>query len=291
MATVDTVTLAAQLKKLTKDELINLIIYKNVAQVTVLSEQTLEQLDFVLNGGQREVNTDSDNHGSELQITKQRLAFFEKESEVLKRMNLHFEDRIGEQKSFIRLLEQNLNSQNSNNRNVKTVNNVNKNVQKATPIVSGNKTVKMKSPQDKTACTTVVSESNDGDSKADMSDSKRAPINRSRNNQRDVVHGVAPTPTVAVGSNQDSFAGVARRAYLYIGNINPNTSKDSVASYIKQKQPNCSYVLDELPRRDNALSRAFKLTIDFTMLETFNKPDVWPQGVIVKRFFRLRKSQ
>lgn len=111
-----------------------------------------------------------------------------------------------------------------------------------------------------------------------------------RGNQ-DIVRGTAPTPAVAVGSTRDTFAAVARRAYLYVGNINPNTSRDTVANYIRSKQPNCNFVIDELPKRDGALSRAYKLTVDFSMLETYSQPDFWPEGVVIKRFFRARTRQ
>lgn len=98
-------------------------------------------------------------------------------------------------------------------------------------------------------------------------------------------------PTVTVGSTQSTFAAVARRAYLYVGNINPNTDRDGVLSYIKQKHPNSNVVLEDLPMRDGALSRSFKLTVDFSMLDIFNQPEFWPQGIIVKRFFRARTRQ
>lgn len=105
------------------------------------------------------------------------------------------------------------------------------------------------------------------------------------------VRGTVPTPQVAVGSDQDSFAAVARRAYLYVGNVNPGASKDSIVGYIRNRAPEVDFVVDELPKREEALSRAFKLTVDFTLLEKFNKADFWPQGVVVKRFFQFKRQQ
>lgn len=114
-----------------------------------------------------------------------------------------------------------------------------------------------------------------------------APVAKNVNKQN-VIRGSAPTPAVAVGSKQHTFAAVARRAYLYIGNVNPNTDKDVIESYIRDKCPDSCPVLDDLPGRDNSISKAYKLTIDFIMLETLNKANFWPDGIVVKRFFRAR---
>lgn len=110
-------------------------------------------------------------------------------------------------------------------------------------------------------------------------------------NQKTFIRGSVPTPAVAMGSKQDSFAAVARRAQLYIGNVNPNASEDSITQYIKARIPNNEFVLDRLPKRDEAMSKAYKLTTDFEILDILNKPDFWPQGVIVKRFFRPRQPR
>lgn len=113
----------------------------------------------------------------------------------------------------------------------------------------------------------------------------------SKDHQKKFIRGTVPMPPVTVGSGQDTFAAVARRAYLYIGNINPNTTKESVIKYIRDRRPDVDVVLEELPKRDEALSRAYKLIIDFTLLETFKSPDFWPQGVVIKRFFQSRRQK
>lgn len=106
--------------------------------------------------------------------------------------------------------------------------------------------------------------------------------------QRNFVRGTLPTPPVALGSGQENFAAVARRAYLYVGNVNPNANKNTIVEYIRSKASVSDFTVDELPKRDEALSRAYKLTIDFTLLDVFNRADFWPQGIIIKRFFRPR---
>lgn len=107
--------------------------------------------------------------------------------------------------------------------------------------------------------------------------------------RRDFIRGTQPTPVVAAGSRQDTFAAVARRAHVYVGNVNPNASKGNVMDYIRERIPGAIFGLEELPKRDDALSRAYKLTIDFGLLEAVRKADFWPEGVIVKRFFQPKR--
>lgn len=132
--------------------------------------------------------------------------------------------------------------------------------------------------------------------KYNMDGNTDSPIKKSattvREHRKNFIRGTVPTPTIAVGSKQNTFAAVARRAHLYVGNVNPHASKESIVDYIKDRIPNYDFALDELPKRDEAVSRAYKLTVDFTLLSILNQSDFWPQGVIVKRFFQpKRKSQ
>lgn len=293
MATNDVVLLASQLKKLTKDELINLIINKNVTQIAGLSEQTIEQLTYVLGSGNKTTSGENIDGGGgsaeqsrgELQCLAQKLSYVQNENDMLRKMSSQLEDRIGEQKLLIKVLEHNISLENFHRT---TENNL-----RATPGLSILRTaetesvdnlIKVKSKSEKNR---NISRNN----KATTSDVQRAPVTKNHSNAQDIIRGCAPAPTVAVGSKQDTFAAVARRAYLYIGNINPNASKNSVVNYIRSRHSNGYFSLDELPKRDDALSRAYKLTIDFSVLEIFSKPDFWPEGVVVKRFFRPKTRQ
>lgn len=118
-----------------------------------------------------------------------------------------------------------------------------------------------------------------GNSKSHMSERKK------------FIRGSHQIPTVPVGTTQTTFAAVARRAYFYIGNINPKTTKEEIFQYMKLRRPDDEFILDELPMREGALSRAFKLTTDFSLVDEVNKPDFWPQGVIIKKFFRIAKRK
>lgn len=110
----------------------------------------------------------------------------------------------------------------------------------------------------------------------------------SETHRRNVIRGTVPTQLPAGGQN--TFAAVVRRAHLYVGNVRPHVSKETVADYVREKVPNANFDIEELPKREEALSRAFKLSVDFSLLSTFNSPDFWPQDVMVKRFFHPKRK-
>lgn len=107
---------------------------------------------------------------------------------------------------------------------------------------------------------------------------------------RIIVRGTGQIPTVSIGATETTFAAVARRTYFYVGNVNPQTEKEEVVRYLKSKIPHGEFILDALPMRENAFSRAFKLTTDFALFDMINKAEFWPQGVVVKNFFRFERK-
>lgn len=70
-----------------------------------------------------------------------------------------------------------------------------------------------------------------------------------------------------------------------------NASEISVCDYLKNKFPSHEFIVESLPTRDGAQSRAFKLTCDFLILGNLYLPETWPKGVVVKRFFRPRPAK
>lgn len=118
MAPVDTSSLASQLKKLTKDELIQIIITKSVESVTTLNQQTLDQLNSHLSGKEsrdKQENlfegllgdTESDEGVTGHRLLGETLRHMKAELELSQRMNAQLEDRIGEQSMFISILKSN----------------------------------------------------------------------------------------------------------------------------------------------------------------------------------------
>lgn len=283
---VDIVVLAIQLKKLTKDELINLIIHKDVRQFSALSDQTVEQLEIVLAGkgfgedGRNVVADDQPRHDDGDGVLCLNLKYMEKENAMLRKMCLQFEDRIEEQKSYIKLLQQNVNPRCSFAQPTKaTIKDSSQQTLVKESVSTLHKKIVPATVSDARAPADDVSGTRGSSQMAQVVGAAGRPV---------VVRGTAPTPTVAVGSVHDTFAAVARRAFLYLGNVNPNAEKKAVEDYIKDKCPKIDLVLEDLPKRDHALSRAYKLTVDYTWLDTLNKPDFWPDNIIVKRFFRAK---
>lgn len=108
-----------------------------------------------------------------------------------------------------------------------------------------------------------------------------------------IVHGKAVVTRVPVGTGigEATFAAVARRAYLYVGNANLCATEETVSQYLLGKFPGRTFIVEALPTRQNAQSRAFKLTVDYSLLTDLLSPEVWPDGILVKKFFRLRTRE
>lgn len=279
MAAGDVSMLATQLKKLTKDDLINIIITGNIPQSAVLSEPCFKQLEQLLkyrNEVSHEENGFEDPQArivdpkcnSVDESRKIKNLPLERENELLKRLCHQMEGRVSEQVLLIDLLRKNRENY-SISRSPKT--------KTETPLPSG---VTLPNKVDLT--------------KRTGEDTGKQPVNRqtlehSSDRKPKFIRGSGQIPAVPIGAAESTFAAVARRAYLYVGNINPQTTKGEVLQYIKSRRANDEVVLEELPMRENAYSRAFKLIIDFNLMDVFNKPEFWPQGVIVKRFFRVTR--
>lgn len=100
---------------------------------------------------------------------------------------------------------------------------------------------------------------------------------------------VTPLP-VGVRNTVATFAAVARRAYLYIGNVHPCATEESVCGYLESKFPGKEFIVEGLPKRQSAQSRAFKLTADHSLLAELHSPELRPDGVVMRIFFRPRTA-
>lgn len=274
MAASDSASLATLLKRLTKDELINIIITKNVPQNTALSEQSIKQLDQFLkcrsdsNFGETDCSGDTQVKVTDVlpsgeDITGTKNSQLVSENGLLQKLCQQMEGRIAEQVTLISLLKEkreNFHQQIAS----KT----------GSPLPSSTLEYKV-SPM-----------------KQPVTGERKKPVNqhnreRAAEEKQGIVRGSGQTPTVPLGTTETTFAAVARRACFYIGNINPQTTKDEVLQYVRLRRPNDEFIIEELPKREGAFSRAFKLTTDFGLIEVVNKPDFWPKDVVVKKFFRI----
>lgn len=104
--------------------------------------------------------------------------------------------------------------------------------------------------------------------------------------QRNLITGTAEAGNQA---SDVSFASAVRRAWLYVGRVNPQVTKEDVNRYLEQKFAGRSFIVEMLPKRDSANSIAFKVAADMEILDDLNKPETWPKGVQVKRFRFFRE--
>ena len=77
-------------------------------------------------------------------------------------------------------------------------------------------------------------------------------------------------------------------SYVYVGNVDVNVTSADLHLYLQNKFPQHNFSVDDLPKRESAKSRAFKVTVNADLFTTLMKEDVWPTGIRVKKFHFLR---
>lgn len=285
MAELDVVFLSSQLKRLNKDDLINLIISKDVSQITGASEQLKQQLFLVLgvqkdNQEQREDHDDvSEVSGGQYGALEGKYRQLHREYNLMAKLNEQMEGRIAEQVMLIDLLKSGTKTDISAKN--KSKNSIFTKSMEATSVVDASVA--------STTSGSVSAPIGSFASKKPVIENKEGVKEAAR--RTNFVRGTGEVPAISVGSECNTFAAVARRAYFYIGNVNINTKTDHICNYLRKKCPDQLFVLDELPKREQAQSKAYKLTTDFTLMDTINNPQFWPQGIIIKKFFRRNNNQ
>ncbi|CAH0546855.1 unnamed protein product [Brassicogethes aeneus] len=96
------------------------------------------------------------------------------------------------------------------------------------------------------------------------------------------------TTKIVMGSGKtstQSFSLALKRAWLYIGKIVLGTKVKQIEEHLKNTFPEENFILEELSCHKESSSMSFKLGADIKLLEQLNNPQLWPEGVIVKRFF------
>lgn len=88
-----------------------------------------------------------------------------------------------------------------------------------------------------------------------------------------------------------SFTSAERKAWLYVGRVDLKATECNIKNFLTRKFPNREFRVEMLPKRENAISIAFKVAADFSLMEELQKPEMWPQGVLVRRFRFLGRGQ
>lgn len=112
---------------------------------------------------------------------------------------------------------------------------------------------------------------------------------RKRSRNRSAIEGnsdIVNLPPDAV------FTSAEKKAWLYVGRVSLKATEDNIKNFLVQKFPNREFTVNMLPKREDAGSIAFKVSTDISLINELQKPEIWPQGVLVRRyqFFRQRMS-
>lgn len=81
-----------------------------------------------------------------------------------------------------------------------------------------------------------------------------------------------------------------RKAFVYVGNLNPSTSKENVLKHLVSKFPNENFEIEALPKKEVAKSIAFKVIVNSNIFSLMMNNELWPEGVIIKKFYTPSKN-
>lgn len=95
-----------------------------------------------------------------------------------------------------------------------------------------------------------------------------------------------------VGTSKDSnsFGGVKKKVWLYIGRVQPGTECEHIVRHLEDKIPNSKFTVEKLNTPHNDFV-SFKVGADFELYDKLHNIELWPEGIIVRRynFFRNRR--
>ncbi|KAJ3658240.1 hypothetical protein Zmor_009992 [Zophobas morio] len=81
-----------------------------------------------------------------------------------------------------------------------------------------------------------------------------------------------------------------RSSYIYVGNLDVGTSETDLSTYLENKLCCDNFKVESLPKRENAKSIAYKVTVDSSIVKNLMDASTWPENVIVKKFYFLAKK-
>ena len=106
---------------------------------------------------------------------------------------------------------------------------------------------------------------------------------RSRRRRSTTIQGAAQGAEL-------TLKGIPSYGYLHIYRLDPGTTEDELVSYLTNKNikyPSCTKLVAKHPE----IYSSFKIQFDINDLEKLQKPDFWPRGSRVNRFFHRIPQQ
>ncbi|KAJ3639055.1 hypothetical protein Zmor_008712 [Zophobas morio] len=85
-----------------------------------------------------------------------------------------------------------------------------------------------------------------------------------------------------------TFKAAIKKRYIYVGNLSLDCKSNAIQDYLMSKFPERNFEVEQLPKRDSARSIAFKITVDEDMFNKLLCEDIWPSGVVIKKFHFFR---
>lgn len=92
-----------------------------------------------------------------------------------------------------------------------------------------------------------------------------------------IINGVKP-------ATSSSLRGVEKMHHFYIGRIDPDMTSSQVEECLKSEINLQNFKCSKLPSKGGSYS-SFKLSIPQSKSNDILNPQIWPQGVVVRRFF------
>ena len=90
-------------------------------------------------------------------------------------------------------------------------------------------------------------------------------------------------------SSNSTLKSVVRTGDLYLGNCDPSVTVESLTKYICDEIRMNIEKCECLPSR-YVNSKSFKLTLNMHDRMRLLSPDVWPEGIVCRKYFSPRKN-
>ncbi|XP_063622400.1 uncharacterized protein LOC134794518 [Cydia splendana] len=94
----------------------------------------------------------------------------------------------------------------------------------------------------------------------------------------------------AVDNTNNKFRAADTRVPLFISNVNKEAAEEDICEYIKMKTGEC-VTLHQIKMKKERSYNAFKCYVSKSKLSTFLDDQLWPDGIIFRRFIRRTNEE
>lgn len=93
---------------------------------------------------------------------------------------------------------------------------------------------------------------------------------------------------IGTGEDSDELKGAAKKIWLFIGRVEPDTTEAQVIKYLKRKIPTGEFSCEKIPTRSE--NSCFKIGASYDYSENLNDPNFWPINTVVRRYLFRRNT-